>query len=358
MVRGNRLHICFVEFLNQGENKAGVATQLFHQICTAGGDELPGLGLAQNTAVFKGVADLPVQLFPICQHHNGGRAGKLAAYLLGQEHHGVALAAALGVPENAQLSVVQSAGLICLDCLVDAQILVVPGQDFCCVSAGVVKENEVLQQIKKVLLFADAPEHGLQRHAARFLLFEPLPLVEKLVLAAKCAHLGLQSVGEDQEGVVVEQVGDGVQIVGVVVGVGVLHVHPDGFQFHKQQRDAVDKAHNIRPAAVQIPVDFQFPDGEEVVVVWVLEVDNGGVFLLCPAAGLLHGNGDAVPNQEILFLVDLQQGCGGQAVLHEPLGLVQLGGGEPGIQAQQSLPKIPGQQNFLVAFAAQGAGFA
>ena len=358
MVRGNRLHICFVEFLNQGENKAGVATQLFHQICTAGGDELPGLGLAQNTAVFKGVADLPVQLFPICQHHNGGRAGKLAAYLLGQEHHGVALAAALGVPENAQLSVVQSAGLICLDCLVDAQILVVPGQDFCCVSAGVVKENEVLQQIKKVLLFTDTPEHGLQRHAARFLLFEPLPLVEKLVLAAKCAHLGLQSVGEDQEGVVVEQVGDGVQIVGVVVGVGVLHIHSGSLQLHEKQRNAVDKAHNVRAFVIQITVNFQLLNCKKTVVFRVLEVDDGGVFFLCPAARLLYCDGDAVPDQEIFFLVDLQQGCGGQAVLHEPLGLVQLGGGEPGIQAQQSLPKIPGQQNFLVAFAAQGAGFA
>ena len=225
-------------------------------------------------------------------------------------------------------------------------------------SAGVVKKDEILQQIKEILLFADAPEHGFQSHAALLFFLQPFPLVEKLVFAAQRAHLGLQSVGEDQEGVVVEQVGDGVQIVGVVVGVGVLHVHPGGLQLHKQQRNAVDKAHNIRPAAVQIPVDFQFPDGEEVVVVWVLEVDNGSVFFLCFAAGLLHGDGDAVPNQEIFFLVDLQQGGGGQAALHEPLGLFDLSGGEPRIQAQQSLPKIPGQQDFLVALAAQSAGFA
>ena len=187
---------------------------------------------------------------------------------------------------------------------------------------------------------------------------QPFPLVEKLVFAAQRAHLGLQSVGEDQEGVVVEQVGDGVQIVGVVVGVGVLHVHPGGLQLHEKQRNAVDKAHDICPATVEVAVNFQLPDGEEVVVGRVLEVDDGGVFFLCSAAGLLHSDGDAVPNQEILFLVDLQQGCGGQTVFHEPLGLVQLGGGEPRIQAQKSLPKIPGQQDFLVALAAQCAGLA
>ena len=152
--------------------------------------------------------------------------------------------------------------------------------------------------------------------------------------------------------------GDGIQIVGVVVGVGVLHIHPGGFQFHKQQRDAIDKAHNVGTAAVQVAVDLQFLDGEKMVVARVLEVDHGGVFLLCLAAGLLHGDGDAVPDQEILLLVDLQQGGGGQAVFHEPLGLVHLSGGDPGVQAQQGLPEIAGQQDLLVALAAKGAGFA
>ena len=37
------------------------------------------------------------------------------------------------------------------------------------------------------------------------------------------------------------------------------------------------------------------------------------------------------------------------------LGLIDLRGGEPRIQAQQSLPKIPGQQDLFIAFAAKGA---
>ena len=91
--------------------------------------------------------------------------------------------------------------------------------------------------------------------------------MEKLVFAAQCAHLGLQSVGENQKGVVVEQVGDGVQIVGVIIGICVPHIHPGGLQLHKQQRNTVDKAHDIRAAAVQVTVNFQFPDGEKVIVV-------------------------------------------------------------------------------------------
>ena len=182
--------------------------------------------------------------------------------------------------------------------------------------------------------------------------------MKKLVLAAQRAHLGIGAVGENQEGVVIKQTGDGVQIVGVVIGIGVLHVHSSGLQFHEKQRNSVDKTHNIRPAAVEITVDFHLPDSEEVVVRRILEVNDGGIFLLCSASRSFYGDGDAVPDQEILFLVDLQQGGGGQAALHEPLGLFDLSGGEPRIQAQQSLPKIPGQQDFLVALAAQSAGFA
>lgn len=101
----------------------------------------------------------------------------------------------------------------------------IAGQDLGGASAGVVKEGEVLQQIQEVFLFADTPQHGLQGHAARLLFAETLPLMEKLVLAAQCAHLSLQAVGEDEKGVVVEQVGDGVQVVGVVVRIGILDIH-------------------------------------------------------------------------------------------------------------------------------------
>ena len=221
----DRLCVRSVEFLNQRKDETGIAPQLLLQICPAGRDKLAGLCLAQQAAVLKGVADLGIQLVAVGQNHNGGRTGKLAADLLRQEHHGVALAAALCMPEHTQLAVVQLAGLIGFDRLVDAEILVVASKNFRRVTTGMVEENKVLQQIQEVFLFADATQHGFQCHAALFLLRQTLPLVEELIFTAQSASLGLHAVGDDEKGVVIEQVGNGILIVGVIIGVGVLHIH-------------------------------------------------------------------------------------------------------------------------------------
>ena len=121
------LGLRLIEFLDQGEDEAGVAPEFVDQIVAAGRHELPGLCLPQQAAVLKGIADLLVQLLPVGEHHDGGGPGKLPPALLGQEHHGVAFAAALGVPEHPQLAVVQFPGLVGLHRLVDAQVLVVSG---------------------------------------------------------------------------------------------------------------------------------------------------------------------------------------------------------------------------------------
>ena len=277
---------------------------------------------------------------------------------MGIKHHRQGLTAALGMPEHAQLTVVQLSGFVGFDCLVHAEILVVPGQYLCRMSSGMVKEDKVFQQIQEIFLFANAAKHGFQRHAALFLLRQALPFMEELILAAQRTDLGFRSIGEDQESVVVEQMGNGVEIIGVVVGVGILHVHRVLLQFNKQQRNPIDETDNIRAAAVQVTVDLQLFDGEEMVVIGIPEVDDRGIFGFCPAAGLLHGDRDTIPNEEILLLVDLQQGGGGQSVLQCALSLVHLSGCNPRIQAQQSLPKIPGQQNLPVALAAKRAVFA
>ena len=80
-------------------------------------------------------------------------------------------------------------------------------------------------------------------------------------------------------------------------------------------------------------MDLQLLDGEEMVVAGGFKVDDGGVLGFRFAAGFLHGDGDTVTNKEIFFLVDLQQGGGGQAVLQCTLSLVHLSRGDPRIQA-------------------------
>lgn len=152
--------------------------------------------------------------------------------------------------------------------------------------------------------------------------------------------------------------GDGVQVVGVVVCIGVLDIHRILLQLHEQQGNSIHKTHDIGAAAVEVAVDFQLFDGQKVVVFRVLKVDDRRFLLLCPAAGALHSNGNAIPNQGILLLVDLHERGSGEAVLHLLLSLVQLSGGEPWIEPLEGLPKIPGEQNLLVAFPAKGTALA
>ena len=75
-----------------------------------------------------------------------------------------------GRTENAQLAVSQLALLVYLHRFVDAQILMVPGEDLGGAATGVVIKNEILKQIHEVPLVADTPEHGFQRNGA-FLIF-------------------------------------------------------------------------------------------------------------------------------------------------------------------------------------------
>ena len=124
-----------------------------------------------------------------------------------------------------------------------------------------IKQDEVFQQVEEVFFFADTSQHCFQRYATLLLLVQSLPLMEKLILTAQSTHLGLHTVGKDEESIVVEQMGDSVQIVSIVVGISVLHIHCVLFQLHKQQRDTIHKTHNICAAAVKITMDFQFLDG-------------------------------------------------------------------------------------------------
>ena len=216
-----------------------------------------------------------------------------------------------------------------------------------------VVKDEIFQQIEEGLFLADAPQHGFQLHSACIAFFQTLPLVEELVLAAKRAHLGFQSIGQHKKGIVIEQLRNGIEVIPIVVYVGVLHIHGGLFQLDKQQRNAIDKAHNVCTAAVQLRVDLHFFYGEEVVVFRVFEVDHRRASDFGAAIRPLDRHRDAIPQQKILFLIDLHQGCGGNVRREFLLHLVQLVRGEPRVQPQKRLPKIPGQQHFPIAGAAQ-----
>ena len=184
----------------------------------------------------------------------------------------------------------------------------VPRQDLRRLSTGMVKQDEVLQQVHEVMLLADAEQHGLQIDCADFIFFQTLPLVEEIKLGAHRADLCLQSVGEHQEGVEMEELRDGIQVVGVVAVVGVLNVNGVLFELDKQQRKAIDKAHNIRAAAVMRTVDLHFLDGEEVVFLRLVKVEDCCLADICRSVVLLDMDGNPVFEQVVFFLVDLHEG--------------------------------------------------
>ena len=96
-------------------------------------------------------------------------------------------------------------------------------------------------------------------------------------------------------------------------------------------------------------MDFKLFHRKEVIVCRCVEVNDCRIFCFGLTIGLFHSDGDSVFYKIVLLFVYLQEGCRGQAMLHHTLGLVNLSGTYPWIKAQQSLPKMPGQQDSLIA---------
>ena len=233
----------------------------------------------------------------------------------------------------------------------------VPGEDLGGAAAGVVVEDKILEEVQEIFLFADTTEHGLQLHAAGIVLLESLPFVEEFVLAAEGADFGLLAVGEHDEGIEVEEMGNGILVVGVVFGVGIPDIHIEVFQFDEEQGKAVDEAQDIRAFAVEAEfvVDLQLLDGEEVVVFGVAEVEDLDPAFLLGLAGLADGDGDAVPEEAVFLLVDLHGGGGGQMALQLFDGLLVHRLREPGVELHYRLLEVPPEHDLPIALPPEGA---
>ncbi len=134
----------------------------------------------------------------------------------------------------------------------------------------VVEKDEVLHQVQEICLLAHALEQRLHVHHARLILGQPLPLVEMFETAGDRTEFGIDPVGQHDQRVVMEQVRDGVLVVHKVLLVGGTDILADVLQLHEQQRQAVDKTDDVRPATVQIAAHPQLPHAEEIVVLRVI----------------------------------------------------------------------------------------
>ena len=86
----------------------------------------------------------------------------------------------------------------------------------------------------------------------------------------------------------VEEVGDGVAVVGIVPLEGGLQIPVDVLALDEQQRQAVHEAHDVGPAPVEAAAHPQLPHAEEVIVGGLVEVEDPQALVHQIAVGVLR----------------------------------------------------------------------
>ncbi len=238
-----------VELLDQAEDIGLVLPQLVREVvctsCPAG-----ILIVVCQSAAGKGFVDLLIEIVAVGADQEGEIAAQFAMHFASEEHHGVGLAAALRVPEDSQFSLACFPVAHGLHGAVNTQELVVVGDDLVSGAGGIVEDDKVLEDIHEVGFVADTLEQRFHIHHAGIGFVETLPFVEVFELAGERAEFGVHAVAKHHDSVVMEEVRDGVFVVGEVLFVGCADIPVDVLEFHEQQGQSVDKADNVCPAMV------------------------------------------------------------------------------------------------------------
>ena len=211
------------------------------------------------------------------------------------------------MPEYTQSSFTQFSFRIGLDRLIHTEILMIPCENLSRLSVGMIIKDEVFIQIKEVLFLADTAQHGGKSHAALIILGQAFPLVEEFILTAQRTDLGLHTVGEHEERIIVEQERDRVLIIGVVLRICVLDIYIIPLQLDEKEWQAVDKTNDISAPPIQITMNLHLLHGKEVVVVRIVEIDDQSLFLCGLPARLFYLDWNSIADQVILLFIDLQE---------------------------------------------------
>ena len=101
-----------------------------------------------------------------------------------------------------------------------------------------------------------------------------LPLSEVLPPGSHAADFALRTIGEDDGGVVPEELRNRIFVIAEVVLVGVLYRPMRCLQFDEHQRDAIDEPQQVCPLSAIVPGNPKLRSKEEVVVYRLLPVDE------------------------------------------------------------------------------------
>ena len=100
-----------------------------------------------------------------------------------------------------------------------------------------------------------------------------------------------------------EDVGDGVAVVRVVVVVGGFEVPVDVFAFDEEEGQAIDEADDVCTFAVEVALYPQFAHAEEVVVFGCVKIEDSEAFPVPLTIGVVECDGYAVADEVVLFAV-------------------------------------------------------
>ena len=151
----------FLELLHGGENDVVYLTacQQFLQILAA--FRLLGRLTQKILAPGELAIQLVVQVVAVGDNHNGGALQRLLQ-IMGIEHHGQRLTAALGVPEHAALAVSDGGVFGGFDGLFHREILVIACQNLKGVGTVHVEADKVLENIQEPLLLENSLKEGIE----------------------------------------------------------------------------------------------------------------------------------------------------------------------------------------------------
>ena len=178
--------------------------------------------------------------------------------------------------------------------------------------------------------------------------------MEELVGAAEGSDLGLKSVGEHDHRVVVEDLRDGVLVVGVVVAISHIHVLVVALELNEQERHAVHESHQVAAPPVHGTFHPKLLGGHEVVVLRELEVEHHGAVFACAPVWHLAIHGNAVAKHPVLLLVGGEQRVADEDLLERGESACALLFGQMLVQLDQGVHEVAFQEHFLVRVAPKG----
>jgi len=225
---------------------------------------------------------------------------------------------------------------------------VIPCEDLDELAGGIIEHDEVLHDVHQVALVEDTLEQCFHADRTRLILGKTFPLMEVPELAAHRPDLCIHAVGENNDGVMVEEVRYGVLVIAQILLVRGSDISVHVLQFHEDKGDAVDEPDDICPAAIEITSYPEFPDSEEMVVRRLIEVEGSQPLLLEIALISAKRDQHSFLKERVLVLIGGKQRLGCSGLDDLPDGFTVCIFRQAGVQLNELVAEIAGEDNLTI----------